>query len=117
MQKRLRLRLHGRRRVMRGLKRIGNMRFGASSLCLVLLLNGCGTLSNLLPPTRVVVACPPELVYQARRVFPALPDQLTNRSLEDYALALVEQIKAEWLEADQVAAACREYLKVQGLKP
>lgn len=89
------------------------MRYGASSLCLILWLSGCATLPSLLPTNRVVVSCPAELQYQPTRAFPQISEPLTNQSLEEFALLLIVQIRREWNKADQAASDCREWLRSQ----
>ena len=89
---------------------------GVSAWCLAMLLSGCATLPSLLPTSRIVVACPPELQYQPRRSFPPLADPLTNDGLAEFALSLIVQVRREWAAADQAASDCNEYLRTQGLK-
>ena len=102
---------------MRAPRMISNMRSGARALLLSLLLTGCATpLGNLLPSLRTVVTCPKELQYQPLRVFPPLPEPLTNRGLETFVLNLIDLLKLEWDRSDQASRDCAEWLKTQGYK-
>ena len=93
-----------------------NSRIGALPLSLLLLLSGCASAPSLLPQQRLVVACPAHLVWAPSRQLPILPDPLTNRGLIEFAESLLDQLLAEWTEADRVAGDCRAWLKEQGAK-
>ena len=95
------------KRSIRSLKR------GAILLSLCSLLSACGTMQSLLPQQRVIVACPESLVWHPSRQLPILPDPLTNRGLIDFAENLLDQLLAEWTEADRLASDCRAWLKKQ----
>ncbi len=94
------------------------MRNGVILLCLNLLLTACASTPNLLPPQRVVVACPAELQYHPSKVFPPVPKgRLTNRQLEEYVLSLIAQVRQEWEAVEQANSDCTNWLKGQGWTP
>lgn len=101
---------------MREPKRTLSTLCGVSLAYLLMLLAGCGTLPSLLPTSRVVVSCPPELGYRPVKVFPPLPEPLTNRGLEEFALSLVVQIRQTWAAVEQSQNDCAEWLRSQGVK-
>lgn len=89
-------------------------RSGARSLFPLILLTACASTPPLsLPPTRIVIACPPNLVWKSPRQLPEIPNPLTNLGLKNYADALLDLFEAEWNEADKLAAECRDWLAKQ----
>lgn len=102
---------------MRERRTILHIAYGVSSLCLALLLSGCASMPNLLPTTRVVIACPPELQYRPLRQFPPIPEVFTNGSLEEFVLSLIVQMRQEWKAIDQARSDCETWLRGQGWKP
>lgn len=102
---------------MRAKRLIRNYVIGALLPFLSLLLSACASAPSLLPQQRLVVACPPHLVWSPARQLPILPDPLTNRGLLEFADGLLDLLEAQWTEADRIAGDCRTWLKEQGAKP
>lgn len=91
---------------------IGVLLYGVSLACLMLLLTACAS-NPMQLSDRVVITCPPELVYRPDRVLPELPKAATNDDLWAYASRLLTTLAASWDEAERVAAECRTWIEAQ----